>query len=110
MGFRLAFLPREPPPAPAPFQLQLLGAPPCFVLCIIYSPAQTRLTSAFKKVLSVLLPRFCSLPVLGHLGVTKELLPVQLQCLLSLCTRCLRSLWGCSIPAPLWNGSGLSEQ
>lgn len=102
------FLPREPPPVP--FQLQLLGAPACFVLWIIYSPAQTRMTSAFKKALSALLPQFCSLPVLGHLGVTKELLPVQLQCLLSLCIRCMRCLWGCSIAAPLWNGSGLLEQ
>lgn len=57
--------PQQPPPASAAAQLQVLEAPARFLLWIIFSSTQTRLTSVFLQVYS--LPHGssspCTLPV-----------------------------------------------
>lgn len=57
--------PQQPPPASAAAQLQVLEAPARFLLWIIFSSTQTRLTSVFLQVCS--LPHGssspCTLPV-----------------------------------------------
>lgn len=72
-GFQAGLPTQEAPPAPAPSQLQVLGAPACsmVLLWMVHGPAQTRLSSAFKAELCALLPQLCILPVLGDLGITK---------------------------------------